>query len=146
MTDHPIRFYSSEAEVRRIGEGLVARSLPKPEWTHEAHLAACAWLILERPDLVPERDLPGIIRAYNLAVGTANTDTGGYHETLTQLYVIGVRRFLESCDAEGLLAKANALLASDMAPRDWPFRFYSPEVLFSLAARRGRVDPDRNPI
>ena len=146
MTDHPIRFYSSEAEVRCVGEGLVARSLPKPEWTHEAHLAACAWLILERPDIVPERDLPGIIRAYNLAVGTANTDTGGYHETLTQLYIIGVRRFLETCNEEGLLAKINALLASDMAPRDWPFRFYSPEVLFSLVARRGWVDPDRNPI
>ena len=43
-----------------VGLSLLARSLPKAEWTHEAHLAACAWLVLERPDIVPQRDLPGI--------------------------------------------------------------------------------------
>ena len=43
---------------------------------------------------------------------------------------------------EGLLAKVNALLASEMAPRDWPLRLYSRELLFSVAARRGWVEPD----
>ena len=36
----------------------------------------------------------------------------------------------------------NALLTSEMAPRDWPLRFYSRERLFSLEARRGWVEPD----
>lgn len=146
MTDHSIRFFDTAAVIRRVGEGLLDRSLPKPDWTHEAHLAACAWLVLERPDVMPEGDLPDIIRAYNLATGGENTDSAGYHETLTQLYVIGVRRFLESCAEEGLLAKVNALLASDMAPRDWPLHFYSREVLFSAAARRNWVEPDVCPI
>lgn len=142
MTDHPIRLFDSEAAIRRVGEGLLARSLPRPEWTHEAHLAACAWLVLERPDVTPETDLPDIIRSYNVAAGGENTDTAGYHETLTQLYILGVRRFLASCAAEGLLAKVNALLQSDMAPRDWPFRFYSRDLLFSRSARRTWVEPD----
>jgi len=146
MTDHPIRFFDSDAAIRRVGEGLLARNLPKPEWTHEAHLAACAWLVLERPDVTPETDMPGIIRSYNEAVGGVNDDTQGYHETLTQLYILGVRRFLSTCEADGLLAKVNALLASDMAPRDWPFRFYSRELLFSVSARRGWVEPDLAPI
>ncbi|HEX4847140.1 MAG TPA: hypothetical protein VFV30_03265 [Novosphingobium sp.] len=146
MTDHPIRLFESDAAIRRVGEGLLARTLPKAEWTHEAHLAACAWLVLERADIHPETALPNIIRSYNLAVGGVNDDTQGYHETLTQLYIIGVRHFLAGCAAEGLLGKVNALLASDMAPRGWPFRFYSREVLFSAAARRGWVEPDRAAI
>lgn len=139
---HPIRFFIDAAAIHRVGLGLLDRTLPKPEWTHEAHLAACAWLIDERPDIVPERDLPTIIPAYNLAVGGVNDDTQGYHETLTQLYALGVRRFLERCGEAGLLARVNALLASEIAPRDWPLRFYSRELLFSVAARRGWVEPD----
>jgi len=146
MTDHPVRLFTSAEAVRAVGEGLLARSLPKAEWTHEAHLAACAWLVLERPDIVPQRDLPGIIRAYNLAVGGINDDTQGYHETLTQLYVIGVARFVSGCTAPGLLATVNALLESEIAPRDWPLRFYSRGHLFSVAARRGWVEPDLAPI
>ena len=146
MTDYPIRLFPSDAAVRRIGQGLLDRTLPKSDWTHEAHLAACAWLVLERPDIGLEAQLPGIIRSYNLAVGGVNDDTQGYHETLTQLYIIGVRRFLSACAEDGLLARVNALLSSAMAQRDWPFRFYSREVLFSPAARRGWVEPDRAAI
>ena len=146
MTDHPTRFFDSAEVIRHIGEGLLARSLPRPEWTHEAHLAACAWLVLERPEIDLETQLPGIISCYNVAVGGENTDSAGYHETLTQLYIKGVRRFLATCEEESLLAKVNALLASDMAPRDWPFRFYSRELLFSVPARRGWVEPDLAPI
>lgn len=142
MTDHPIRLFPSDAAVRHVGEGLLARTLPKAEWTHEAHLAACAWLMLERPDIAPERDLPDIIRRYNVASGGENTDTAGYHETLTQLYIIWVRRFVTSHPGGGLLEVVNALLGSEIAPRDWPLRFYSRELLFSVAARRSWVEPD----
>ncbi len=142
MTTFPIRLFASEAAIRRVGDGLLDASLPKAEWTHEAHLAACAWLMLDRAEIVPERDLPGIIRRYNLAVGGINDDTQGYHETLTQLYVRGVRRFLEQGPARSLLDTVNALLGSELAARDWPLRFYSRERLFSVAARRGWVEPD----
>ena len=142
MTDPSIRLFESDAAIRRVGEGLLGASLLKPEWTHEAHLAACAWLVIERPDIHPEAELPHIIRTYNVAVGGENTDSAGYHETLTQLYIIGVRQFLEGCGTEGLLGKVNALLGSEMAARDWPLRFYSRERLFSPEARRGGVEPD----
>ena len=36
----------------------------------------------------------------------------------------------------------NELLLSPMGRRDWPFRFYSRERLFSVAARRDFVGPD----
>ena len=142
MTDHSIRLFESATAIRRVSEGLLDCTLPKAEWTHEAHLAACTWLVLERPDVLPERDLPAIIRRYNETVGVLNDDTQGYHETLTQLYIIGVRRFVATIQAQDLLAAVNSLLASEMAQRSWPFSFYSRELLFSAAARRSWAEPD----
>lgn len=124
----------------------MAGNLPKSEWTHEAHLAACAWLLLERPDITLESELPGIISRYNEAVGGVNDDRQGYHETLTQLYIRGVREFLDNCRQRDLLDAVNALLASAIAPRDWPLRHYSRDRLFSVAARRGWVEPDLAPL
>ena len=40
-----------------------------------------------------------------------------------------------------LVETVNALLASEVAPRDWPLRHYSRDCLFSVTARRGWVEP-----
>lgn len=142
MTDHSIRLYADAAEIRRVGEAMLACTLPKEGWTHEAHLSTCLWLIVERPDVLPERDLPGLIRRYNESVGGQNTDTAGYHETITQLYIRGVRAFLATREGGDLLVLVNGLLESPLAPRDWPLRFYARERLFSVEARRGWIEPD----
>jgi len=147
MTDHPIRLFADEAAIVRVGEGLLDHTLPKDDWTHEAHLAACLWLVREQPEIVPECDLPRIISRYNEAVGGQNTDSAGYHETLTQLYVRGVKAFNKTLPAEiALVASVNALLQSETGRRDWPSRFYSRERLFSVEARRGWVEPDLAPL
>ena len=142
MTEYSIRFFPHDAAVRRVGEGLLDRSLPREEWTHEAHLAACLWLLRERPGVVPERALPGIIRAFNEAKGGINDDTQGYHETITQVMIRGVRGFQATSSEGGLVEAVNAVLASEIGARDWPLRFYSRERLFSVEARRGWIEPD----
>jgi hypothetical protein len=146
MTEFSIRFFADDAAVRRVAEGLLARTLPRAEWTHEAHLAACCCLVLEYPDFLPEQDLPGTIRAYNEAVGGVNSDSEGYHETITQLFIRSVRAHLAECPGGSLAERVNALLASPRGRRDWPLRFYSPERLFSVTARRGVVEPDREAL
>ena len=78
------RQFSSEAEIARAGGKFLDRSLPKPEWTHAAHFAVSLWLIRHRPALDLDETLPGLIRAFNEASGTPNTDSGGYHETITR--------------------------------------------------------------
>ena len=141
--DHDPRLFADDEAVRRVGEGLLARTLPRVDWTHEAHLAATLWLLVERPDILPERDLPSIIRTYNESVGGTNSDTEGYHETITQLYIHAIRAFLGRTDAAlPLVAKVNALLQAPEGRRDWPLRFYPRERLFSVEARRGWVAPD----
>ena len=96
MTEYRPRLFRSDAEIEHIGEGLVARTLPRPEWTHEAHLAATTYLLSRRPDIDLDKDLPGIIRAYNESVGGVNDDTQGCHETITRVFLHGVRLFLHA--------------------------------------------------
>lgn len=146
MTDHEPRLFANDEAVRRIGEGLLVRTLKRAEWTHEAHLAACAWIVLERPDLVPERDLPKIIRRYNESVGGVNSDTEGYHETITQASIRAVRAALARSEGRGLCDRVNALLRAPEGRRDWPLLFYSRALLFSKEARLGRVEPDLTPL
>ena len=143
MTDHSPRLFSSDAEIVRIGEGLLARTLPRPDWTHEAHLAACLYLLIRRADIDLDVELPGIIRGYNASVGGVNSDSEGYHDTITRVFLHGVRLFLAEADlSEPLHELVNQLLLSPMGRRDWPMRFYSPERLFSVEARRTFVAPD----
>ena len=143
MTDHEIRFFADDAAIRRVGEGLLARTLPKAEWTHEAHLAACLWLLTERLDIDVERDLPAIISGYNEAVGGVNDATQGYHHTITLTHIGAIRRFLGSVRDDLLLVeKVNALLAAPEGRRDWALTLYSRDRLFSVQARLGYLPPD----
>ena len=57
-----------------------------------------------------------------------------------------MRRVLAETPATGLAERVNAMLLSDVGRRDWPLRFYSRELLFSVPARRGFVEPDLAPL
>ncbi|MES2120834.1 MAG: hypothetical protein V4513_09685 [Pseudomonadota bacterium] len=143
MTEFGPRLFTADAEIERIGERFLARSLPKEEWTHEAHLATTTWLVLRRPDTNVDAELPDLIRRYNESVGGVNSDSEGYHETITRVFLHGVRLFLAEADqAEPLHELVNELLLSPMGRRDWPLRFYSPGRLFSVEARREFIPPD----
>jgi hypothetical protein len=143
MTDHAPRLFTSDAQIVLIGEGLLARTLPRADWTHEAHLAATSWLVLRRPDIDLDAELPGIIRSYNESVGGVNDDKQGYHDTITRVFLHGVRWFVAAADIDEPLHKlVNDLLRSRVGKRDWPLRFYSRGRLFSVEARRGFIEPD----
>lgn len=143
MNGYLPRPFSSDAEIAHLGERFLARSLPKEEWTHEAHIATTTWLLLRRPDVDVDRDLPDLIRRYNESVGGMNSDSEGYHETITRAFLSGVRLFLSEADgAEPLHELVNELLLSPMGRRNWPLRFYSRDRLLSVEARRNFVSPD----
>jgi hypothetical protein len=143
MTDYRPRLFKSDGEIEHLGDGLIACTLAREEWTHEAHLGATTYLLTRRPDIAIDAELPGIIRRFNESVGGVNDDTQGYHETITRVFLHGVRLFLAEADpSEPLHELVNELLLSPMGRRDWPLRFYSAERLFSVEARRRFVPPD----
>ena len=143
MTDHRPRFFALDADIVRIGEGFLARTLPREEWTHEAHLAATTYLLLRDPEIELDKDLTGLIRRYNESVGGVNSDSEGYHDTITRVFLHGIRLFLSEAGLDASLHElVNALLRSPMGRRDWPLRFYSRDHLLSVAARRHFIPPD----
>ena len=145
-TNYSPRLFERDSDIRALGESLLACTLPREAWTHEAHLGACLWLLSERPDIDVDAQIGTIIRRFNESVGGMNDDTQGYHDSITRAYVAGVRLFLSETEETELAARVNAMLRSDVGRRDWPLRFYSRDLLFSVAARRRFVDPDLAPL
>lgn len=134
--------FTSETEIIAIGRGLVDRTLPKINWTHAAHFAAALWLI----ETNSGSTMPALIRAYNESVGTANTDNSGYHETITQASLRAARTFRIARKHLPLFQICNDLMASYVGRSDWLLIYWSREVLFSIEARRGWVEPDIRPL
>ena len=137
-----------ESITERLTAQFCARTLPKAEWTHQAHLRVGLWHVLQfGGDEALIRLREGITRL-NESHGTANTDTGGYHETITRFYVWVIGRFIENTDP----ARTRAIddLAQELLARypasDLPLRYYSRERLYCVAARRGWVEPDLAPL
>jgi hypothetical protein len=140
------RLFAGADDVRAIGEAMLACTLPKEGWTHEAHLSTCLWLLAERPDIDVDARIGDLIRRYNASVGGVNDATQGYHETITRAFVAGIRAHLARSDARDLLVAVNDLLTAPEGQRDWPMRFWSRELLFSPEARLGYVAPDLAPL
>jgi hypothetical protein len=138
--------FTCDDEVVRLGRGLIDRNVPKSEWTHEAHFAATLWLLSHRPVAEIVRDLPGYIRTYNESIGGANTDTAGYHETITQASIRAADAFLAQNRVRALYQTCNALMASPLGRSDWLLAYWSRERLFSVEARRVWVEPDLLPL
>ncbi len=134
--------FTSDAEVAAIGAGLMDCTLPKSAWTHGAHFAAALWLIRARPELDPPSVMPPLIRAYNEATGVANTDEGGYHETITQASLRAATAFLRERPGAPLFSVCNDLMAGPLGKTDWLLSYWSKGRLFSVAARRAWAEPD----
>jgi hypothetical protein len=139
--------YANEANIDRIALGVADLTLPKPEWTHAAHFACALWWLRRRPDLRLETTMPPMIRAYNEATGVPNTDTDGYHETITLASIGAARAVLGARSAEEPLHEVvAALMAGPLGRSGWPLAYWSKGRLFSVAARRGWVEPDLQPF
>jgi hypothetical protein len=143
MTFH----YPDDAAIAALADGFLACRLPKAEWTHAAHFATTLWLVRHHPARDLPHAMPGLIRAYNESVGGVNSDTAGYHETITQASIRAARAFLAGRPAEeSLHLGVDALMAGALGKSDWPLAYWSRERLFSVEARRGWIDPDRQAL
>jgi hypothetical protein len=119
-----------------------ACQLSKQQWTHQAHLTAGFWYLWQFEPAEALETIRRNIRRHNESVGTPNTDTGGYHESITRLYLFAIDRHIRAHQDQSFEASLQALLESELGSSTWPLTYYTRERLFSVAARRGWVDPD----
>jgi 4-hydroxy-tetrahydrodipicolinate synthase len=134
-------------QIERLVQDFEAAAVPAGAWNHRAHLivgtsyvhrhGACAAL---------ERLRSGILRL-NRSHGTPETESRGYHETITVAYVTLLEAFLATLPAGvPLEAHVSAVLTSPLYARDVLLQYYSRALLFSPAARRSFHPPDLRPL
>ncbi len=141
------RPHADASATERLVDGLLCRTLPKAEWTHEAHLRAGVWMVRTYGTAAAIGRLRVAIRTYNVAVGGRNTSDAGYHETITQAYVRLIAYVLTTL--AGGAADIDALgdvVLREIGDRAVLGRYWSRDRLMSVTARREWVDPDLAPL
>jgi hypothetical protein len=87
------------------------------------------------------------IRTYNVSVGGQNTDTSGYHETITLFYTTTIAHYLVTAGVTSLTdEQITAFLHQPFLAKDYTLQFYSKELLMSKEARLGWVPPDKRTL
>lgn len=133
--------YNNDTEIIDLIERFETRSLPKSEWTHAAHLTVALFYCTSHPIGTARNLMRDGIIWLNDSHGTENSDTSGYHETLTWFWMDVVHEFiLGRRKGEPLYMMANALV--NALSSDLPLHVYSRELLFSVAARSYYIAPD----
>jgi hypothetical protein len=134
--------FDTEDDLKALAEAFLERTLPGTAWRHDAHCVVTAYLLLRRRDMDLPIELPGLIRRYNEATGGKNTDSSGYHHSITLFYLGAIRDFMTTQDTRNLVQACRKSLASPLGDKDFPLSYYSREVLFTPTARLGWVAPD----
>jgi hypothetical protein len=136
----------TEAELEDLVRRFNACSIPRPEWTHHAHLAVGLWHVSRygRTDAL-QRLRTGITRL-NESNGVVNSATGGYHETVTRAYVNLLADFAARHADKTAAERVTALLADPLSDKKALLRFYSRPLLDSSAASLDWVEPDLAPL
>lgn len=121
-----------------IADAMTACRLPKSEWTHEAHVQAGLSLVLRMGASRALATLREAIPRYNISTNTPNTDTGGYHDTLTVYYVWAIDELLR----DGISPKD--IVSQPLVSRTAALQFWERDDLFSVQARRHWVAPTKS--
>jgi hypothetical protein len=134
--------FRTRSDVESFILEFEAERLPKARWTHQAHLVAGLWYTLMLGSDAALASIRTRIRRHNESVGTPNTDSSGYHETITRLYMSAIARHVTRHTDATFEESLALLLASPMSDSEWPLKHYTRERLFSVEARRHWVQPD----
>jgi len=147
---HKTAKYWTLGEIESLIQAFENCTLPRSEWTHQAHLIVALWYLthysqLEATNCIRVSEAASLklrIQDYNRAIGIKTTKDSGYHETLTLFWVRIVYLYLASEGANSSLVDlANGLIQRCGNP-SLPLEYYSRDRLMSWDARRSWIEPD----
>lgn len=139
--------FKSFADIADLVRCFESGELARIRWTHHAHLIIGLWYIsrFERSEAI-ELIRCGI-KKHNASVGTIDSPTSGYHETITLAWAAIIRGYLEESvnkDPESF-ERYEEMIRSSSNPSTL-FRYYSRDLLMSIEARGAWVEPDIMPL
>ncbi|MEZ2347329.1 hypothetical protein [Terriglobus sp. RCC_193] len=120
-------------------------SLPKSAWTHAAHIVVGANYVSLHGEQVALERMRQRVRAYNESVGTVNSATSGYHETLTRFWIAVLARLRDEERTTVHLAFVQRAVILYGDRRDLHRQFYKFDVVKHTEARQAWVEPDHWP-
>lgn len=127
----------STEEANQLVQKWETGQMEKAEWTHEMHLIMGMAMIVRFGPKALYAMQERIIR-HNEATGTANTDSSGYHATLTLYWLWNIRQFMlknhiSTFDEDTIDA---LVFEEELANRNSWQTFYPLEIIKSTNARR----------
>src|ERR687885_1113959 len=138
--------YRSPSDIDSLIHAFQECSLPRSQWTHEAHLTVALWYLFYDSEQEAINAIRNGIKRYNSVQGIETTKNSGYHETLTLFWVRTIRRYLaDESQNQSIVHLANGLIAK-YADRTLPFHYYTRSRLMSWEARINWVEPDLRAI
>lgn len=136
---------ASEETLDTFLEGFRDGTFPITWWTHGAHVGMAAAILWSTAVPHALNLMREAIRHYNTSQGGHNTETSGYHETLTRLWVGAVAATLSTLPSGISRLEAVRQVYRIYARRSGLFRdWYAFDLLKSTEARREWVAP--NPV
>jgi hypothetical protein len=131
----------TEPEIDEFLAAFEAGTLPKERWTHSAHLltGACYVHALGEAPAIDKMRL--CVRRYNEAVGGKNTETSGYHETITVAWIKLLTRLRREAGAMDRAAFARHAVERFAGDREIFRRYYAFDLVNSVEARKAWIPP-----
>lgn len=131
-------------KAARLVEQFEKGILPREQWTHTAHFIMAAWYCIGFPLPEAVEKIRAGIKRYNVSNSVKNTDSSGYHETITLFYTMAIAQYLVTTGVSAMTDETlSVFLQQPFLAKDHIHQFYSKELLMSVEARRGWVEPDR---
>lgn len=135
----------TQDDLHTLMQAFEAGSLPKAAWTHAAHVAVGANYVALHGEPLALEMMRQRVCAYNEAVGTVNSATSGYHETLTRFWIAVLARLHYEEKAASHLAFVQHAVTLYGGRRDLHRQFYHFDVVKHSEARQAWVAPDHWP-
>lgn len=135
-----MKFQTTE-DVIDLVKAFEGRRILKPDWNHRVFLTVSLYYCLRFPFGEAAQKIREGLHSLYEAHGVSNSAKNGYHETLTMFWLINIKQFIETTKNYNLAELANQLV-NIYRDEKLPFRYYSRELLNSLAARNHHIPPD----
>lgn len=136
----------TEPEIDSFLAAFESCLLPKTQWTHAAHLLTGACYVHMFGQEAAIERMRQNVRKYNESVGGKNTETSGYHETITVAWIKLLEGYLRPFQPIGR-AEFAAIAVEHFEPEREIFRrHYDFDLVNSSEARMHWVEPNLGPL
>ena len=136
----------TECEIDTFIAAFEGCTLPKAEWTHGAHLLTGACYVHALGEAFAIERMRLCVRRYNESVGGKNTETSGYHETITVAWIKLLNGLLDRSKPIARAPFAALAVEHFQAQRNIFSRFYDFDLVASTEARRRWVVHNLQPL